>query len=293
MAASSGEALPQKSNRCETEPGLSHARLFSALLGVVLLVPGILSAACRQSTATRRTEQFIPVAPKTVVRVRVSTGYISVAAGRVGMVSMEVFSKVRALWGAQGKLGSIRVVASKKRGELLVQGTSPKSSGSAKYHMHLHITVPPDTPLFLATGSGHMTLTNLLGDVEATTGSGEVRARGIAGRVKLHTGEGNITLRGTPKRFVLTTGVGSVSLWLRPETRLSGPSEASTDSGNLTLHASPRLDGLITARVRTGSIHCDFPTQGMGGRRVRARLGSGRTPILLSSRKGNVSLKRW
>jgi len=262
--------------------------MITACAAVLLLLSG-----CKQSSATRHTEQFIPVTRSTRVEVTVTTGYISVAAGRTGMVSLKTFRKVRSMWNAEAKLKHIQVQATKKDGVLSIVGKNPPSDSSQKYHMHLTVTVPPSTPLVLKTHHGHINLTNLLGDVQASTKRGELTARGITGRLTLTTGEGNITLRGAPRQFTLRTRLGDVKIWLRPETQLVGKNEASTESGALTLHASTKLQALVTARATAGTIESAFPRESKRPQWAQMRLGRGGPPISLSCHKGNLRLKKW
>jgi hypothetical protein len=250
-------------------------------------------AGCKGSSATRRTEQFIPVVKGTRVEVTISIGYISVAAGRTGMVSLKIFRKVRAVWNAEDKLKHIKVHVKKENKLLRVIGKSPPSKGGKKYHMHLYLTVPPSTHLVLRTDDGHIKLNNLLGDVQSTTKRGELRARGVTGQVTLTTGEGNITLRGAPRRFQLRTRLGDVKLWLRPETQLVGKNEARTESGTLILVASPRLHATVTAEAKGGEIHSAFPLEGKKPHWVQARLGRGGPRISLFCHKGSLHLKKW
>jgi len=267
--------------------------LVPRTLLVVCATAGFALAGCKGSVATRRTEQFIPVAKSTQVHVTVSTGYISVAAGRKGMVSLKVLRKVRAVWSADSKLKHIKVHVTKKKGLLSIVGKSPSSKGGKKYHMHLRITVPPSTHLVLKTGDGHINLTNVRGNIVATAKRGEMRARGVTGQVTLTTNEGNITLRGAPRRFGLRTRLGEVNLWLRPETQLVGKSEARTESGALTLHASTKLHALITAEAKTDEIKSAFPLEATKPHWARARLGRGAPPISLFCQKGILHLKKW
>lgn len=250
-------------------------------------------AGCRQSSATRNTEQFIPVAKGTRVHVTLSTGHISVAAGRLGMVSIKTYRKVRAVWSAGSKLKHIKVQATKKAGLLSIVGKSPPSDGGKKYHMHLKITVPPSTHLVLKTDNGHIKLTNLLGDVEAITKRGELRGRGVTGWVTLSTGEGNIALRGAPRRFQLRTKLGDVKLWLRPETQLVGACEARTESGALSLFASAKLHAQVRAEAKGGELHSAFPVESKKPHWLQVRLGRGGPPISLFCRKGSLRLEKW
>jgi Toastrack DUF4097 len=262
-------------------------------LFVACITAGFALAGCKHSVATRRTEQFIPVAKGTQVHVSVTTGYISVAAGRKGMVSLKVFRKVRAVWSSDSKLKLIEVDATKKNGLLSIVGKSPSSEGGKKFHMHLRITVPPSTNLVLKTGHGHINLTNLRGDIVATAKRGEMRARGVTGRVTLTTNEGNISLRGAPLRFGLRTRLGDVNLWLRPETQLVEKSEARTESGALTLTASTKLHALITAEAKGDKIQSAFPLTAKKPHWAQARLGRGAPPISLFCHKGSLHLKKW
>lgn len=248
---------------------------------------------CKQSVAVRHTEQFIPVAKGTRVEVTISTGFITVEAGRTGMVSINTRRKVRALWRAESKLGDIKVRATKKSGLLVIEGKAPPNTGSKKYHMHLKLTVPPSTPLVLKTNNGHIHLTNLRGDIQAQTKSGELRGRGLTGRLTLSTDEGNIILRGAPRQFQLNTRLGEVRLWLRPETQLDGSSSARAESGPLTLYASSKLHALVTAKATGAKVSCAFGAQSRKPGWLQARLGRGGPKISLYSHKGELQIKRW
>jgi len=269
-----------------------RAFVFTSLLiatGATLLGP----AGCKQTVAIRRTEQFIPVAKGARVQVTSSTGHISVAAGRTGMVSIKTYRRVRAVWSAENKLKHIKVTATKEKGLLRIVAESPPSKSSKQYHTHLRITVPPTTNLVLKTRKGHINLTNLRGDIEATTKRGELRGRGVTGQVTLWTGEGNIILRGAPRRFHFRTNLGDVRLWLRPETQLVGKSEARTKSGALTLHASTKLNALITAEAKGGEVHSAFPVESKKPHGLRVRLGRGGPSISLFCHAGGLRLEKW
>lgn len=253
---------------------------------------------CKVSVAKRNTEQFIPVAKGTRVEVDISTanrstGNISVEAGRLGMVSLRTYRKALAVWSAEAKLKNITVKATKDKGLLRIVGKSPASDSSQKYRMHLKLTVPPKTHLVLKTGNGHIKLNNLRGDVKATTQRGELRARAVTGRVILSTGEGNITLRGAPRQFQVRTRLGEVQVWLRPETQLTGKNEARTEAGALTLHASTKLNALVTAQAKGGAIKSVFPTAGKKKHWAQVRLGRGGPTISLFCQKGSLQLKKW
>lgn len=264
-------------------------RLLILACGATLLW----TTGCKQSSAQRRTEQFIPVAKNIQVQVTLASGYLTVVAGHKGMVSIQSLRRVSAVWSAESKLSSIKVSATKKKGALHIVGKTPASTGGTKYHLHLRISVPPSTAITLKTQAGNIRLTNLQGDVQATTKRGELRGRGLTGRLTLSTGEGNIILRGSPRQFQLKTRLGDVRLWLRPETALDGKSSARTESGSLTLYASPKLHALITAEARGSKVSSAFGAESKKPGWLKARLGRGGPKISLSSHKGDLLIKKW
>jgi DUF4097 and DUF4098 domain-containing protein YvlB len=127
------------------------------------------------------------------------------------------------------------------------------------------ITVPEETTLNSATGSGSQTVASIKGPVtvksgsgslnitdignqaEATTGSGSITLQSIKGPARVQTGSGSVHADGIAGAFRVRTGSGGI------DARLTSPGDvdAQTGSGHITIED---VNGGVSARAGSGSI---------------------------------------
>jgi Toastrack DUF4097 len=103
------------------------------------------------------------------------------------------------------------------------------------------------------SGSGDIQLTSVHGSVKATTGSGSIHATGIAGGFTASSGSGDVRVEQTAAGDVeVGTGSGSVEL-----KGANGAVRVQTGSGSITAQGQPKGDW----RLHTGSgdVDVDFP----------------------------------
>jgi DUF4097 and DUF4098 domain-containing protein YvlB len=134
--------------------------------------------------------------------------------------------------------------------------------------INYEITVPEETTVTSATGSGSQTVANVKGPVnvksgsgsvtvtdvgaqtEATTGSGSITLQSVKGSAKVQTGSGSVHADGIAGAFRVRTGSGSI------EFRQTSPGDvdAETGSGHITIE---NVTGGVTAHAGSGSIRVD------------------------------------
>jgi hypothetical protein len=122
------------------------------------------------------------------------------------------------------------------------------------------ITGPADA----ASGSGNLQLTNIGAETHARSGSGDIELTSIRGSVKATTGSGSIHATGIEGGFTGSSGSGDV----RVEQTAAGDVEVGTGSGTVELHGA---NGAV--RVQTGGGN--IVAQGQPKGNWTLRTGSG------------------
>jgi len=117
------------------------------------------------------------------------------------------------------------------------------------------IVVPADTHVDADTGSGSITVTNIMASVDVGSGSGGLRLENISGPVRAKTGSGSIRAEGVAGEFRGSTGSGSVFL----RQTAPGDVKVSTGSGSTELTG---IDGSLSASAGSGSITVEGRQQG-------------------------------
>lgn len=102
-------------------------------------------------------------------------------------------------------------------------------------------------------GSGDITLNSIHGNVQANTGSGSIRATGIAGGFTGRSGSGGVRLEQTAAGDI-SIGSGSGSIEIKGA---DGAVRAHTGSGDITAQGQPKGDWNL--RTGSGSLEVTFP----------------------------------
>jgi DUF4097 and DUF4098 domain-containing protein YvlB len=134
--------------------------------------------------------------------------------------------------------------------------------------INYEITVPEETTVNSATGSGSQTVSSVKGPVnvksgsgsvnvtdigaqaEATTGSGSITLQSVKGSAKVQTGSGSVHADGIAGAFRVRTGSGGIDV----RQTAPGDVDAETGSGHISIE---NVTGGVTARAGSGSIKVD------------------------------------
>jgi Putative adhesin len=117
------------------------------------------------------------------------------------------------------------------------------------------------------SGSGDIELTSIRGSVKATTGSGSIQATGIAGGFTASSGSGDVRLEQTAAGDIdVGTGSGTVEI-----KGANGAVRVQTGSGNVVAQGEPKGNW----RLRSGSGDLDVQFPAAAGYELAARTGSG------------------
>jgi DUF4097 and DUF4098 domain-containing protein YvlB len=105
-------------------------------------------------------------------------------------------------------------------------------------------------PVNVKSGSGSVTVTDIGAQAEATTGSGSITLQSVKGSAKVQTGSGSVHADDIAGAFRVRTGSGSI------EFRQTSPGDvdAETGSGHITIE---NVTGGVTAHAGSGSIRVD------------------------------------
>jgi hypothetical protein len=142
-------------------------------------------------------------------------------------------------------------------------------------------------PLQASTGSGRVTIAHIHEDVQVSAGSGSIHLEDIGGPVRLTagsglldlaqvhsdvratTGSGSIRLEEAPGRLNLHTGSGSIRV-----TGASGDLRAMASSGNITIDGNPAADSYWELETSSGGVDLRVPAN--ASFRLYAHSNSGR-----------------
>ncbi|MGH9583933.1 MAG: DUF4097 family beta strand repeat-containing protein [Bryobacteraceae bacterium] len=140
------------------------------------------------------------------------------------------------------------------------------------------LTVPAETELHSASGSGSENIEGIRGPVDASSGSGTITLRNIGSEVRVRAGSGDITLNSIHGSAQANTGSGSIQA-----NEIAGGFTGNAGSGGI--HLQQTAAGDVNIGTGSGSIEIS----GAVGA-VRAHTGSGN--LTAQGRpKGNWNLR--
>lgn len=142
-------------------------------------------------------------------------------------------------------------------------------------------------PADVSSGSGSLQLTNIGAETHARSGSGDIELTSIHGSAKVATGSGSIHATGIAGGFTASSGSGDV----RVEQTAAGDVEVATGSGTVELKGA---NGAVRVQTGSGSI----VAQGQPGGHWMLRTASGDLDVQfppsagyeLSARTGSGSI---
>ncbi|HWZ60545.1 MAG TPA: hypothetical protein VNW46_16305 [Gemmatimonadaceae bacterium] len=146
-------------------------------------------------------------------------------------------------------------------------------SGGADITVHL----PPGVRIQVASGNGHIVVTDAGSDVSAWSGNGDVRVTDAAGRVIARSGSGRVDVTTTGGPVNASTGTGAIDVTMG---RVPQPSDMhfSTGNGTITVTLPATYTGELEASTARGAVTSDFPLQAIGHatpQHVHATIGGG------------------
>jgi hypothetical protein len=129
------------------------------------------------------------------------------------------------------------------------------------------ISVPQDTRLAAATGSGNEKIEGIRGPVQARSGSGDMSVVNVSGGIDAQTGSGNMRLSNLQSGVRVRTGSGDIEA-----DGIAGAFEGEAGSGNV------RLVDTAAGDVRVGSGSGELSVHGVRGA-LDLRTGSGNVEV--------------
>ena len=214
-----------------------------------------------------------------------SIGRLSVDAARNGGATVKGWLRhdvlVRARVEARGETeGAARNMASRvsidsSGGQVWASG--PESADNSWWSVSYEIFVPQNTDLSLKSHNGGLTVSDVRGQIRFEANNGGVRLKRVAGDVSGSTVNGGVNVE--------LTGAAWDGRQL----------DVSTRNGGVTVLMPSHYSAHVQAETGNGGIHSDFPVAMAGNARARRldfNLGSGGSPIHITTGNGGVNLKR-
>ena len=176
--------------------------------------------------------------------------------------------------------------------ELRVKAEMP--SGSRPYGASFTITAPESTGLVLSTTNGSISVSNMVGAIDAGTTNGGIELTGTAGTTSLSTTNGALKVSVHRGGIEGTTTNGAVDCDLVE----LGPTDAvtlETTNGAVTLLLPADVSATIDATNTNASITVlDFAGvvyEVQEEHHVRARIGSGTSSVTIVTTNGGITVR--
>jgi Putative adhesin len=243
-----------------------RARAFSVFAAVVLTLATAAAAAPVVAAQDGHFDRTLTVSGSVDLDVQTGSGEIRVHPGDAGKV--EIHAKIHVngshLGDAEGRVHQIESNPPiEQSGNTIRVGHSDDHELLRNISISYDITVPADTKLHSASGSGDQTIDGIRGPLDATSGSGSLHASKIGAEARVRTGSGDIELNSVQGSTHASTGSGSIRAL-----GISGGLTASSGSGSVILEQAAAGD----VDVSTGSGEVELKrVKGA----VRASTGSG------------------
>ena len=176
--------------------------------------------------------------------------------------------------------------------ELGVKAETP--SGSRPYGASLNINARESTDLSLSTTNGDVSVTNMVGHINASTSNGNVELTGTTGTDSVSTTNGSLTVSVHSGGIEGATTNGAVDCDLAALGATDSVGLATTD-GKVTLLLPEDVSALIDATNTTGLITIyDYTViyEVQTDHHIQGRIGSGASSITITTTDGDVVVRR-
>lgn len=150
--------------------------------------------------------------------------------------------------------------------------------------LELRIPISVDE-LSIHSLSGDIEVVDRVGALDVQTASGDVEVLACDGEVKVSTASGDISISGCSQSIQARTASGNLDI--ETDSR-GGEISARSASGDISLRYEKDFDALVSWATVSGSVDCDVKRTGSR----EALLGSGLTPVKLSTSSGDIEIRR-
>ena len=205
-------------------------------------------------------------------------------------------------------------------------GDTVKFSLKEKPHMGIRVNwhssavkVDVETPANLTlearSADGHLTATDLHGDLAIHTSDGSQELTGLSGNLKLHSSDGHLQVRnasgslearssdgnqdiaGAFTSLQLHSSDGSITLELADGSHLSADSRIESSDGSVTLRLPKSFPAELAVSTSDGSIQSTLPlvvdgynSKGNSGHNIRGKFNGGGSLLTIHTSDGTVHL---
>ena len=150
--------------------------------------------------------------------------------------------------------------------------------------LELRIPISVDE-LSIHSLSGDIEVVDRVGALDVQTASGDIEVLACDGEVKVSTASGDISISGCSQSIQARTASGNLDI--EADSR-GGEISARSASGDISLRYEKDFDALVSWATVSGSVDCDVKRTGSR----EALLGSGLTPVKLSTSSGDIEIRR-
>jgi len=133
--------------------------------------------------------------------------------------------------------------------------------------------------------SGDVEVIDRVGALDIQTASGDVEIQACDGDVAVSSASGDVAIAGCSQSIRVKTASGTIGIETDPR---GGEISARSASGDIRLGYDDSFDALVSWSTVSGSVDCDSRLSGPR----EAVLGSGLTPVNLSTGSGDIEIRR-
>jgi len=233
------------------------------------------------------------------VRIEIQSGTVGVAAAPAPVVA--VSAGVRRAADSAEDLATIEQLpirlaaapAPSPPGTLVLRGAALPATHTGVFAYDLTLRVPPSIAVEVAiAGSGHVTMADRTGRIDASTGRGDLRFERCHAVVHAKTGRGNVIAFDHRGDLRLLTDVGDMQAFVEQAGR---ELEMSTGQGTVQCVVPAGLEFDLDARAEMGRIGADFDLVaervGEFGASLVGRRGNASTKVVLRTGKGHLAFR--
>jgi DUF4097 and DUF4098 domain-containing protein YvlB len=242
-------------------------RIFPAISAVALMVlVAAFAAVPARASDDGHFDRTLSVSGAADIDVQTGSGSVKVRTGDSSKV--EIHAKIQASWHAGGDVEArIKDIESnppiEQNGNTIRIGHELDHEREHNISISYELTVPAQTKVHAASGSGDVSAEGVSGPAEATSGSGSITLTSIGSDVDAHTGSGDVNLKDIHGAARAKSGSGTIRA-----TAIGGAFTGSTGSGDIRLEESAA--GNVDVETGSGSVE----VRGVKGG-VHATSGSG------------------
>lgn len=217
------------------------------------------------------------------------------------VVRMRVEADANSEAEAKDLLGRVRTAVTP--GRVSVDG--PEETGpfawmrGLAWSVSVEVLVPRGTELVLDTRNGAIHADGIDKNVRASTRNGSIRLQDVTGNVEFDSRNGSVHLLRAHGSVRGESRNGEIEVDLAGNTFEGRSLDVETRNGSVTIGVPRAFNAAVTTETLHGALHSDFlmTVSGWIGRRTKEErkqfnIGSGGSPITISTRNGGIRLRR-